>query len=125
MTETRKKIFLVDDDIINLKTGKNALANHYDVYPLDSGKALFEMLPNVQPDLILLDIMMPEMDGHEVLKRLKADKQAAHIPVIFLTSKGDIGTVLAGISGGINDYIVKPFDPKLLLSRVDAQFNKK
>jgi len=107
-----------------LKMGKNALADHYDVFPLDSGKALLDMLKSVQPDLILLDIMMPEMDGHEALNQLKANKQSAGIPVIFLTSKGDIGTVLEGISGGINDYIVKPFDPAQLLKRIDAQFDK-
>jgi len=125
MNDTRKKVFIVDDEVVNLKIGKNALSDHYDVFPLDSGKALIEMLQSVQPDLILLDIMMPEMDGHETLKRLKTNKQAANIPVIFLTSKGDIGTVLEGISGGINDYIVKPFDPALLRSRIDAQFDKK
>jgi len=125
MNDKRKKVFIVDDEVVNLKIGKNALSDHYDVFPLDSGKALLEMIKSVQPDLILLDIMMPEMDGHETLKRLKVNKRAADIPVIFLTSKGDIGTVLAGISGGINDYIVKPFDPALLRSRIDAQFNKK
>jgi len=124
MSEDRKKIFIVDDEVVNLKIGKNALSDHYDVFPLDSGKALLEMLKNVKPDLILLDIMMPEMDGHETLKRLKSDDQAAGIPVIFLTSKGDIGTVLEGISGGINDYIVKPFEPEQLLKCIAAQFNK-
>ena len=125
MNEKRKKIFIVDDEVVNLKIGKNALSDYYDVFPLDSGKAVLDMLHNVVPDLILLDIMMPEMDGHETLKRLKADNRAADIPVIFLTSKGDIGTVLEGISGGVNDYIVKPFEPAQLRERIDAQFDKK
>ena len=124
MSENRKKVFIVDDEVVNLKIGKNALSGHYDVFPLDSGKALLDMLKTIQPDLILLDIMMPDMDGHQTLKQLKSNAQSATIPVIFLTSKGDIGTVLAGISGGINDYIVKPFDPAQLLARIDAQFNK-
>jgi putative two-component system response regulator len=124
MSEKRKKVFIVDDEVVNLKMGKNAISEYYDVYPLDSGKAMLEMLRSVQPDLILLDIMMPEMDGHEALKQLKADRQAADIPVIFLTARGDIGTVLEGISGGINDYIVKPFEPAQLLKRIDAQFDK-
>jgi putative two-component system response regulator len=118
----RKKVFIVDDDILNLKQGKNALSQYYDVIALDSGNALLEMLQSVTPDLILLDVMMPEMDGHETLKLVK--KQNANIPVIFLTAKGDIGTVLEGISGGINDYIVKPFEPKQLLQRINAQFEK-
>ena len=109
---------------MNLKIGKNALSAHYDVYPLDSGAAMLDMMKNVKPDLILLDIMMPEMDGYAVLKRLKSDPRAADIPVIFLTSKGDIGTVLDGISSGVNDYVVKPFDPAVLLKRLDAQFSK-
>jgi len=124
MSENRKKVFIVDDEVVNLKIGKIALSNHYDVFPLESGKALLDMLKNVQPDLILLDIIMPEMDGHETLRQLKTNKHAADIPVIFLTSKGDIGTVLKGISGGINDYIVKPFDPTQLLRRIDAQFDR-
>jgi len=107
-----------------LKIGKNALSAHYDVYPLDSGKALLEMLKNIQPDLILLDIMMPEMDGYKTLKRLKFNDQFAKIPVIFLTSKGDIGSVLDGISGGVDDYIIKPFEQAQLLKRIDAQFEK-
>jgi DNA-binding response OmpR family regulator len=124
MSEIRKKVFIVDDEVVNLKIAKNALSDHYDVFPLDSGKAMLNMLASVQPDLILLDIMMPEMDGLEALKHLKANKQTANIPVIFLTSKGDIGTVLEGISGGIRDYIIKPFDPTQLRERMDAQFKK-
>jgi putative two-component system response regulator len=120
----KKKIFIVDDDVVNLKMGKNALSNYFDVFPLESGQAMLDMLNNVQPDLILLDINMPEMDGYEALTRLKANKNAAHIPVIFLTAKGDIGSVLEGISGGINDYIVKPFEPATLLERVNAQLTR-
>jgi putative two-component system response regulator len=119
----KKKIFIVDDDVVNLKMGKNALASRYDVFPLESGQAMLDMLSNVTPDLILLDINMPEMDGYEVLKRLKNNKNAADIPVIFVTAKGDIGSVLEGISGGIDDYIVKPFDPEILLGRVNAQLS--
>jgi DNA-binding response OmpR family regulator len=124
MSENRKKVFIVDDEVVNLKMGKNALSAHYDVFALDSGSAMLEMLKNVQPDLILLDIMMPKMDGLEALKHLRAGSHAPNVPVIFLTSKGDIGTVLKGISGGVNDYIVKPFEPAQLRGRIDAQFEK-
>jgi putative two-component system response regulator len=118
-----KKIFIVDDDIINLKMGKNALSDHFDVFALDSGQAMLDMLENILPDLILLDINMPEMDGYTALKLLKANKKATDIPVIFVTAQGDIGSVLEGISGGINDYVVKPFEPALLLERVNAQLD--
>jgi DNA-binding response OmpR family regulator len=124
MSENRKKVFIVDDEVVNLKMAKNALSAYYDVFPLDSGKALLDMLASVQPDLILLDIMMPEMDGLETLKHIKANKHTVNTPVVFLTSKGDIGTVLEGISGGIKDYIIKPFDPTQLRERIDAQFEK-
>ncbi|MCL2248875.1 MAG: response regulator [Oscillospiraceae bacterium] len=121
MNSGRKKIFIVDDDMVCLVAGKNALSSHYDVFPLDSGRVMLEVLQNVQPDLILLDIMMPDMDGHETLKKIKVNEKTANIPVIFLTSKGDTGTVLTGIMEGVNDFIVKPFDPADLFKRVYAQ----
>jgi len=125
MNNIRKQIFVVDDDIVNLKAAKNALSGHYDVYALDSGEALLDMLQNIRPALILLDIMMPEMDGHETLKRVKANNRTADIPVVFLTSKSDAVAVTNGISGGASDYIVKPFEPEQLLMRLEAHFNKK
>ncbi|MCL2357435.1 MAG: response regulator [Defluviitaleaceae bacterium] len=123
--ENRKKIFIVDDDVANLRAGTAALSGKYDVYTLNSGQELLQLLKTVLPDLILLDIMMPGTDGHEVLKLLKADTQTEEIPVFFLTAKGDIGTVLEGISGGVNDYIVKPFDREQLLERIDARFSRR
>jgi len=120
----RKKIFIVDDDMVNLRIGKFTLSNAYDVYTLHSGAALLTLLQDVQPDLILLDIMMPEMDGIETLSRLKTNALYAHLPVILLTAKSDAKTVLEGITGGAKDYIIKPFAPKKLLERVKAQFSK-
>ena len=122
MSAGRKTIFLVDDDMTNLTVGKKALSGHYNVMTLGSGTLLLEVLENRAPDLILLDVNMPEMDGHETLKRVKANKKTAHIPVIFLTAHMDTKGEWA--YWGAVDYILKPFSPELLLQRVEAHFMK-
>ncbi|MDR2028351.1 MAG: response regulator [Treponema sp.] len=119
MKDGRQIIFLVDDNMTNLTTGKNMLKDRYDVFSIPSGIKLFEMLKKVSPDLILLDIEMPEMDGYETLKRLKAENKTKDIPVIFLTARNDPGSELEGLSLGAIDYIAKPFSPPLLLRRLE------
>ena len=118
MDETRNKIILVDDNMANLTMGRNLLKTYYEVYPAPSGAKLFEILENVIPDLVLLDIEMPEMDGYEAIKKLKADPRFSHIPVIFLTAKGDESSELEGFDLGAVDYISKPFSGPLLLKRI-------
>lgn len=120
MTNNRKTIFLVDDNLTNLTLGKNALAEHYNVFTLNSGARLLKMLEKNIPDIILLDVEMPEMDGYEVIKKLKAQKETANIPVIFLTAKTDGQSELLGLSLGAIDYITKPFTPSLLLKRIEV-----
>jgi putative two-component system response regulator len=120
MENTKKKIVLVDDNITNLTVGKNVLMNIYDVYVVSSGALLFKVLEKVIPDLILLDIEMPEMNGYEVIRILKADPRTADIPVVFLTAKSDSGSELEGLSLGAIDYISKPFSPPLLLKRIEV-----
>ncbi|MDR3168163.1 MAG: response regulator [Treponema sp.] len=118
MENMRKKIVLVDDNITNLTLGKNILINDYDIFTVPSGEKLFILLEKITPDLILLDIEMPEMNGYEVIKRLKAVEKNADIPVIFLTAKNDPSSELEGLSLGAMDYISKPFSPPLLLKRI-------
>ncbi|MCL2619584.1 MAG: response regulator [Defluviitaleaceae bacterium] len=120
MQEVRKTIFLVDDELTNLKVGKAALGGHYNVVTLNSGSALFVMLENVRPDLILLDVNMPEMDGHEVITRLKTNPATSEIPVIFLTALNDEAMELKGLTLGAVDYIAKPFSAPLLLKRLEV-----
>jgi putative two-component system response regulator len=120
MGTERKKIMLVDDNITNLTVGKNALIDKYDVFTIPSGAKLFKMLEKVIPDMILLDVEMPEMSGYEVIKELKAQEKTAAIPVIFLTAKSDDGNELQGLSLGAIDYITKPFSPSLLLKRIEV-----
>jgi putative two-component system response regulator len=113
-----KTIFIVDDNTINLLTAKEALSNEYKVITLSSASLMFEFLDNIVPDLILLDIMMPEIDGFGALKRLRTDKQRAKIPVIFLTSKNDAHTEALGFEMGVVDFISKPFSGPVLLNRI-------
>lgn len=115
----KKKIILVDDNKSTLVAGKNVLAEKYEVYSVSSGERLFKLLDNVMPDLILLDVEMPEMSGFEVLDRLKKLKTFCDIPVIFLTGKSDPESELDGLSRGAVDYLTKPFSPPLLLKRIE------
>jgi putative two-component system response regulator len=115
----QKKIFFVDDNTANLMIGKKALIGKYHVFTIPSGTKLFELLEKVHPDLILLDIEMPEMSGFDVIKRLKADPELADIPVVFLTAKNDALNEIEGLSYGAIDYILKPFSPPILLKRIE------
>jgi len=121
MDAARYKIILVDDNMANLTMGRNMLKTFYEVYPAPSAAKLFEILENVIPELILLDIEMPEMDGYETIKKLKADPRFADIPVIFLTAKSDENSELEGFDLGAVDYISKPFSGPLLLKRIANQ----
>ncbi|MDR3109229.1 MAG: response regulator [Planctomycetaceae bacterium] len=115
----RKKIFLVDDNMTNLTTGKEMIKDKYKVYPAPSAKIMFDLLEHIIPDMILLDIEMPEMNGYEAIKVLKSDPRWFEIPVIFLTSKTDEGSELEGLSLGAIDYVAKPFSAPLLLKRIE------
>jgi len=118
MAETRKKAILVDDDPINLKLGRNALMGKYDVFTVPSAARLFELLEKTLADIILLDVMMPEMNGYDAIKVLKNNPRTADIPVIFLTAKSDTNSELEGFVQGAVDFVSKPFSPQLLLKRV-------
>ena len=121
MESIRSKIILVDDNMANLTMGRNMLKTFYEVYPAPSAAKLFEILENIQPDLVLLDIEMPEMDGYETIKKMKAVARFAEIPVIFLTSRHDEHSELEGFNLGAMDYIYKPFSGPLLLKRIATQ----
>jgi putative two-component system response regulator len=118
-TPVSPKIVLVDDDITSLVLGKSILAQKYDIITIPSGEKFFLLLEKILPNLILLDVEMPGMNGYEVLKRLKENPKYANIPVIFLTSRSDTSSELEGLSLGAIDYISKPFSPPLLLKRIE------
>ena len=121
MNNARSIIILVDDNMTNLTVGKNMLSTFYKVIPAPSAAKMFEALEKVTPDLILLDIDMPQMDGYEAIKKLKADGRFVDIPVIFLTAKNDPDSELEGFDLGAVDYITKPFSAPLLIKRIEKE----
>jgi len=125
MPEEQKTIYLVDDDITSLTLGKNILIEHYNVFTMDSGASFLEFLEKAIPDLILLDIEMPEMNGYEVIKILKSKEETKNIPVIFLTAKDDEDNELEGLTLGAVDYITKPFSAPILLKRIEIHLKPK
>jgi len=112
----QKTIFVVDDNDMNLAAAKQALKGHYIVRTLPSAIKMFSMIENLTPDLILLDIEMPDMDGFETLARLKETR--ADIPVIFLTSLLDAEVEVKGFQLGVIDFITKPFSAPVLVNRI-------
>ena len=114
----QKTIFVVDDNDINLSVAKDALKDQYRVMTLPSAAKMFAMLEKITPDLILLDIEMPEMDGFEALRRLKTNEIHSEIPVIFLTGMTDAAIEVRGFQLGVVDFITKPFSEPVLLNRM-------
>jgi len=115
-----KTIFVVDDSGINLMKADEALADHFNVFTIASAFTMFELFDDIIPDMILLDIMMPDINGFDVLKRLKADARYAKIPVIFLTSTKDAAEETRGYEMGAVDFIFKPFSKPVLLDRIKS-----
>jgi signal transduction histidine kinase len=119
MAETgRPRIFIVDDTPSNIDVLMETLSSQYEVSVALNGESALEDIPSTQPDLILLDIMMPGMDGYEVCKRLKDDPKTQEIPIIFITAKQDSQDETKGFSAGAVDYITKPFSPAVVQARV-------
>ena len=123
MTYKRSKIIVVDDNITNLTACKSILKPYYAVYPAQSAMKLFELLEEVQPDLILLDVDMPQVNGYEAAGLLKSNEKYRNIPIIFLTARRDEESELKGLSLGAVDYIFKPFVSQLLLRRIETQLS--
>ena len=125
ISKTRKKIIYVDDVNYSLMTVKNRLSEHYEIFPADSVLKMYEFLEFFKPDLILLDVNMPDIDGYEAIKSLKADEKYADIPVMFLTGNSDRESVVKGLSLGAVDYVIKPFSATKLVESIDNHLNPK
>jgi putative two-component system response regulator len=122
----RKTILIVDDEPANLSVLSQLLDHHFRVCACRSGEqALKAVLKEPRPDLVLLDVMMPEMDGYTVLKELKNDPETRDIPVIFVTSLDDELDEQQGLRLGAVDYVTKPVKPAIMLARVKAQLELK
>ena len=119
-TTGQKRILVIDDeqDIVFLAS-ERLTSWGYQVLTATSGEEALQMVEQQLPDLILLDIIMPQMKGREVCARLRANPKTQHIPVIFLTALGMPEHIKAGLDGGAEDYIVKPFEPTELKGRIE------
>jgi len=118
-----KTIFVIDDSDTNLSMAKEALKEQYKVMTLPSAAKMFTLMEKITPNLILLDIEMPEMDGFEALRLLKSNGARADIPVIFLTSTTDAGVEARGFQLGVVDFITKPFSAPVLLNRIKCHLD--
>ena len=119
----QKLIIVVDDNFSNLAKAEEVLEKHYRIITLPSAERLFKILEKVAPDLILLDVMMPEMDGFQAMKLLKENELHKKIPVIFLTALNDAVNEASGIELGAVDFISKPFSEPVLLNRIKCHLN--
>ena len=118
---TKEKILIVDDeeDILEL-VSYTLKKNGYQVVCVATGEEAIRTARSVLPDLIFLDLMLPGIDGLDVCRLLKADPQTASIPVLMLTAKGDETDIVTGLELGADDYVTKPFSPKILVARARA-----
>ena len=116
-----EKILIVDDDIDSLKLiGLMLQRQGYEISAANAGSQALTKAVSEAPDLIILDVMMPDMDGYEVCRRLRADPQTQHIPIIMFTAKTLVDDKVAGFEAGADDYLTKPTHPAELASRVKA-----
>ncbi len=116
----KKIILIVDDDRLTLSTAQNLLGDMYKVIAVNSGKQAYKYLERHTPDLILLDINMPEIGGFEVMEKLQADPRWKKIPVIFLTADRSSETEVECFRMGACDFITKPFEPQIMMSRIKS-----
>ena len=121
----RKRVLVPDDEPITRMLVKLLLEReHYDVLEATNGRDGVELATRERPDLLLIDLNMPEMDGYEAIARLRKDLSMATLPIVVLTAEDGPGVEKRVLELGADDYIVKPFDPDILLSRVNAVFRR-
>lgn len=114
-----KHILMVDDSTTNLKSAAEVLQPYYQLSMAKSGKQALQFLKKNIPDLILLDLMMPEMDGYSVMERIKLNPLTARIPIIFLTADAEQASERKGLQMGAMDFITKPFKEEAMLGRIE------
>ncbi|WP_457675149.1 response regulator [Thiolapillus sp.] len=117
--DDRARILIIDDERFYIDVLVGLLRREYQTFVAKSGKEGLELaMNNPLPDLILLDVLMPDMDGYEVCRRLKEDERTRNVPVIFLTVKSEVDDEIRGLELGAVDYIIKPISPPIVLARV-------
>lgn len=120
-----ERVLVVDDeqDILEL-IRFNLERENFDVHTVDSGEAALAQAEKIQPDVVVLDLMLPGVDGTEVCKRLKQNTPTRGIPVIMLTAKTEDADIVNGLEIGADDYVTKPFSPKVLVARIRASLRR-
>ncbi len=115
-----KEVILVVDDEEDIRelVELNLSREGYQILPCDTGERALELVRSGKPDLVVLDLMLPGVDGLEVCRRLKANPDTSHIPIVMLTAKGEEADIVAGLELGADDYVTKPFSGKVLAARV-------
>jgi len=121
INENSGNILVLDDEKTNVDIVKNAISSNHNIYYALKPDDAYKILKRINIDLILLDILMPEMDGYEFCRKIKKDEELKNIPVIFITGKNDISSVIKGFEEGAVDYITKPFELLELKARVRSQ----
>jgi two-component system phosphate regulon response regulator PhoB len=122
----RQKILVVDDEDEILELLDYTLKKEgYQVTCAANGEEAVEKARSEVPDLVLLDLMLPEVDGLEVCRILKHDNRTSHIPIVMLTAKGEEADIVAGLELGADDYVTKPFSPRVLVARLRAVLRRK
>jgi two-component system alkaline phosphatase synthesis response regulator PhoP len=122
----KEKILVVDDEEDILELLKYNLSREgYQVSCTTSGEKTLSLVKTQTPDLILLDLMLPGMDGLEVTRRLKDNPNTKNVPIVMLTAKGEEADIVTGLELGADDYVTKPFSPRILLARVRAVLRRK
>jgi diguanylate cyclase (GGDEF)-like protein len=121
----KPRLLVVDDQPINIQVMYQAFAGDYQVFMATNGEQALAICKNNPPDLVLLDVVMPGMDGFEVCTRLKADAATSHIPVIFVTAHNDASEETHGLSVGAVDFIAKPVNPAVVRARVKTHLTLK
>lgn len=125
LSEDKQKILIVDDEPFNLNLLNALLKQDYKIMVAIDGAQALKGAVNGRPDLILLDIMMPGMDGHEVCRQLKADERTRDIPLIFISAKNEVADEALGFDLGAVDYITKPFNSTVVKARVRTHMRLK
>lgn len=119
----QKMIVAVDDSAITLKRLTKVLGEQYDLHAFSVGNRALKFLKDRTPDLVILDIDMPEINGYEMLQSIRETEHLKQVPVLFLTSNNEKNYVIKAVAEGANDYVVKPIDDEILMKKVHAVLN--
>ena len=124
VTATREKILIVDDVPLNVMVLERALRKDYEIATASSGEEALEMLEPFSPDVVLLDVMMPGLDGYETCRHMRANSGQAELKIIMVSARAMQEDIQAGLDSGADDYLVKPFKAGDIRARIRTQLNR-